>query len=123
MTTSGAFLSSAGQEAGSEAGGFFLSITFCVFACVFLAIFSRPEASQWREIQLDDRINPNDACVESLVRLPGIGPGRAERIVEYRNSFNSETGGAAFETREDLENVHGIGPKTVRDLSKWLKFE
>jgi competence ComEA-like helix-hairpin-helix protein len=73
--------------------------------------------------QLEGRINPNEAPVESLVRLPGLGIGRAGAIVAYRESANREGGKPAFQNCDDLEKVRGIGPKTVQDISEWLKFD
>jgi len=75
-------------------------------------------------VELDSRINPNKATAASLVRLPGIGIGRAGAIVAYRKNFSKKEGDKpAFETAADLQKVRGIGPKTVKNISRWLKFE
>lgn len=75
-------------------------------------------------IELEGRINPNNASAASLVRLPGIGVARAEAIVAYREDFSSkDSNKAAFEDADDLQKVRGIGPKTVENINKWLKFE
>ncbi len=80
--------------------------------------------SSLQKIELDSRINPNDAPIESLVRLPGLGISRAGAIVEYRNSFNGKDGKSpAFQHPDDLQKITGIGPKTVQNLSEWIKFE
>ncbi|WP_110685295.1 ComEA family DNA-binding protein [Salinicola aestuarinus] len=57
-----------------------------------------------------DAVNVNQASVESLASLPGIGEVKAQAIVDER-----ETHGA-FESLEDLTRVSGIGPKTVDNL-------
>jgi len=75
------------------------------------------------EARLDGRINPNDATLESLVRLPGLGIGRAGAIVAYRESVYREGRYPAFENREDLRKIRGIGPKTVQSISEWITFE
>ena len=76
------------------------------------------------ESQLQIRINPNNASVESLVRLPNLGTGRAGAIVTYRENFEkNESKGLAFEDCNDLLKVSGIGPKTVQSISEWLEFE
>lgn len=76
------------------------------------------------DIELEGRINPNNAPVESLIRLPGMGPGRAGAIIAYRKNFNGKnTGKPAFQNVDDLQKVKGIGPKTVQNISEWLKFD
>jgi competence ComEA-like helix-hairpin-helix protein len=71
---------------------------------------------------LDEKINPNEAPAGSLVRLPGIGLGRAEAIVAYRNGL-SDDDRPAFESVQDLQKVSGIGAKTAQDVQQWLRFE
>lgn len=56
-------------------------------------------------------ININRADAETLQTLPRIGPGTAEKIIEYR-----ETRGP-FKKKDDLRRVRGIGQKTY----KWLE--
>jgi competence ComEA-like helix-hairpin-helix protein len=75
------------------------------------------------EIGLDERVNPNDAPVASMVRLPGIGLGRAEAIVAYRENLDKERHSKAFQNSDDLQKVKGIGPKTANNINQWLKFE
>ncbi|MBN1933873.1 MAG: helix-hairpin-helix domain-containing protein [Anaerolineae bacterium] len=55
-------------------------------------------------------VNINEATLEQLDTLPGIGPAIAERIIKYR----AENG--PFEIAEDLMNVKGIGPTTFEKL-------
>jgi len=44
--------------------------------------------------------------------------------MDYRKHFSEKNGNCrAFETTDDLQKVKGIGPKTVKTISKWLKFE
>lgn len=60
--------------------------------------------------QSSGRININAASAGRLEELPGIGPGKAKAIVQYR-----ETHGL-FTKPEDLMNVKGIGQKTYDAL-------
>ena len=102
---------------------FVLSVcaAFC-FSLFFVSEFSG--SGQSSEIKLESRVNPNDAPIESLIRLPGIGISRARAIVEYREKFGDKDGGyPAFQSSNDLQKVKGIGPKTVQNVSEWLKFE
>ena len=93
-----------------------------VFLCCFTARCLRPERPD--AIELESRINPNNASTASLVRLPQIGPSRAAAIIVYRESISrSDSSRAAFRGCDDLQKVKGIGPKTVENLRKWLKFE
>lgn len=75
--------------------------------------------------QLNDKINPNKASWASLVRLPGIGPTKARAIVEYRESKinHDKINDKPFNSINDLENVKGIGPKTVEGIREYLIFE
>jgi competence protein ComEA len=94
---------------------------FC-FCLVFVLGFS--DSGRSCEIELENRINPNTAPIESLIRLPGIGVSRAKAIVDYRNKFSGGNGvNAVFLSCNDLQKVKGIGHKTVQNLRGWLKFE
>lgn len=55
-------------------------------------------------------ININEASVEELESLKGIGESKAEAIVAYR----SEQG--KFKSVEELSNIKGISKKTVASL-------
>ena len=56
------------------------------------------------------KLNVNTASAEELEALSGVGPAKAEAIVEYR-----QTNGP-FASVEDLALVSGIGDKTVEQL-------
>jgi competence ComEA-like helix-hairpin-helix protein len=59
----------------------------------------------------------NRASVEDLSRLPGIGPGLAQRIVEERARRGR------FDSVEGLRGVLGLGPKKVAALRSRLTVE
>lgn len=61
-------------------------------------------------------IDINTADAELLTELPGVGPSRAEAIIEER-----ETNGP-FESAEDLTRVSGIGEATVAKLQDQVTF-
>jgi competence protein ComEA len=102
---------------------FVISIVVAVcFSWCFVANLAGPEQSY--EIRLDEKINPNNASIASLVRLSGIGISRAAAIVAYReNISNQEPNSPVFKSCADLQRVKGIGPKTADNISQWLKFE
>lgn len=58
----------------------------------------------------ETRININTASKDELMKLSGVGESKAEAIIQYR----TKSGG--FKKVEDLQNVDGIGEKTVEKL-------
>lgn len=61
-------------------------------------------------------INVNQADAEMLAELPGIGPSKAQAIIEDR-----ETNGP-FSDPDDLTRVSGIGSATVEAMRDQLAF-
>lgn len=59
-------------------------------------------------------ININSATKAELEILPGIGPVRAQAILEYRQENGS------FDDIEDLQKVPGIGPATFEQLKNLI---
>ena len=56
------------------------------------------------------QININTATKDQLDGLKGIGPAKAQAIIDYR------TKNGPFKTVDDLEKVSGIGPATMKDI-------
>ena len=63
-----------------------------------------------------DPVNPNTADLAALMRLPGVGPVLARRIIDDRN------GGGPYGRPEDLLRVPGIGPAKLAKLRDHLVF-
>ncbi|WP_083392077.1 helix-hairpin-helix domain-containing protein [Bacillus sp. MUM 13] len=59
----------------------------------------------------DGKVNLNTASEADLETLTGIGPSKAQAILEYRDK-----NGGSFKSAEDLKNVPGIGDKTFEKL-------
>jgi len=60
------------------------------------------------------KVNLNQATVEQLSALPGVGAKLAGRIVEYRQ----KSGG--FKSTQELLNVQGIGEKNFVKLQPFI---
>jgi len=59
-------------------------------------------------------VNINDADIEKLTTLPGIGESKAKNIIEYRKTNGN------FKTIEDLKNVSGIGDSTFEKIKSLI---
>ncbi len=63
------------------------------------------------------RINLNTATLEELIKLPGVGPVMAQRIVQAREANGK------FTRVEELAHVKGIGKKRLAELKKVVTVE
>ncbi len=82
-------------------GNIYRQFSIFFFVLALMPVFASAQASL---------VNINTAGVVELDTLPGIGPAYAQRIVDYR------TTNGPFETKEEIQNVSGIGPTTFADL-------
>jgi comEA protein len=102
-------------------------LAVCVVGLVLLAVryAARPLAVS-EQVPVDplrsqaatERLNPNTASAVSLQRLPGIGPAKAQAILDYRQAHGQH----AFRSPSDLAAVKGIGQNTVEHLKPYLIF-
>ena len=67
--------------------------------------------------ELKGKINLNTATEEQLMRLPTVGPAKAERIVTWRK----KNGG--FRRIADIRRVKGFGYKTFKRLEPFLEIK
>ncbi len=58
-------------------------------------------------------VNINEATKEQLMTIPGIGPAKAEAIMQYREE-------TSFRHKEEIMNVSGIGEKTFENISPYF---
>ncbi len=77
---------------------------------------SRPEHHSKTEGLAPHSISLNSGSKFDLMRLPGVGPATAERILEYR----SERGG--FRSLQEIENLHGIGEGHFAKMRQFLRL-
>ena len=62
-------------------------------------------------------VNVNTASQTQLESLPGIGPSKAQAIIEHRTNKGS------FKSLQDLDAVPGIGKATLEKLSPHVVFD
>ncbi len=89
--------------------------------------FSAPPSTSMQPVSISEteqgtpssaslKININTASSLDLQQLPGIGPARAQAIIEYRQA----QGG--FKSIEELMNIRGIGEKTLQTIKNQLEL-
>lgn len=114
------------RQSRIQSFAFIISIFIAVFLSWFCISYIRENnpAADEQKIKIESRINPNDAPIASLIRLPGVGLLRAKAIVEYRENFTKAYGDIpAFQDINDLQKIKGIGPETVKNMAQWLTLE
>lgn len=58
----------------------------------------------------DKKVNINNATIEELDSLPGVGEATANKIIKYREENNK------FNIIEEIKNVNGIGDKKYEEI-------
>lgn len=104
----------------TQTTGFVIAVILCFLPGAFFFVSYEFRLRGNYPLSLENKINPNNASVASLIRLPGIGRVRAAAIVEYRSAMTGST--KAFSNCADLQKIKGIGPKTAESIEKWLCF-
>lgn len=103
-------------------------IVILTLTCGVVALITDPDGETGLEVNsIDDgcpdtstetggflRLDLNSATVEELVALPGIGPKRAQAIINLRSQQGR------FRCIEDLLRVRGIGRKTLKLIEPYV---
>lgn len=71
---------------------------------------SQPQAP----VTQNNKVSLNNATLEQLMTLPGIGQSKAEKIIAYRNTYG------LFKSISEIQNVSGIGSATYEKLKDYL---
>lgn len=85
------------------------------------ALSAQPEGlsvSQTTQTPREAPIQPldlNTATEADLLKIPGIGPATAQRIIAHRQQYG------LFNSPQDLLKIKGIGPKTLSRMQAWLQ--
>lgn len=72
---------------------------------------------QTNEFQTTRKIDINTAGIEELQKLPGIGPTKAQEIINYR------TKNGPFRSIDEIMNVKGIGKKTFEKMKDMITIK
>lgn len=78
---------------------------------------SAPAPKKSAHKPLSGKLNLNTASEEQLLKLPSVGPAKAERIVAWRK----KNGG--FKRVADLRHVKGFGYKSFKRLEPYLDIK
>jgi comEA protein len=71
-----------------------------------------------KDLTLNQKIvNINKSLKDELIKLPGIGPKTAEKIIIYR------TENGDFQSKNDLKKVKGIGSAKLKKIKKLIKLK
>ncbi len=73
--------------------------------------------SKKQEMPIQEKVNINDADLNTLTSLPGIGIKTAEKIIKLRDKKGK------FSKIEDLLEVKGIGAKKIVILKNFITIE
>lgn len=92
-----------------------LSLASCLAMSAFAATKGHSRVSHRREATTikassQQKVNLNTADAETLQQVKGIGPKRAEAIVQYRAK------NGPFASIDDLTHIKGIGAKRIKKI-------
>ena len=68
-------------------------------------------------INNEGKLNLNEATMDELMLLDGIGEVLAQKIIEYRTKNGN------FKNISDLMNISGIGPATLEEIANYIYVE
>jgi len=81
------------------------------------AVSNDAEMNHSREAIINGKVNLNAASLEQLQIAPGIGPAKAQKIIDYREEYGG------FSCVEELTEISGIGEKTLAKIKDYYCAE
>jgi len=81
-----------------------------------ISVLALPSVSNEEGGEHNELLAINQATLEEIESINGIGPSKAAAILQYRE----ENG--PFKTSKDLLNVSGIGEKTLENLEEYIRI-
>jgi len=77
-----------------------------------------------RGVSVAKGVDPNAADWFELAQLPGLGEQTARRIIAWRQGIGDtwSLNNNRYSSPADLRRVRGIGPKTLKRMSPYLRF-
>jgi competence ComEA-like helix-hairpin-helix protein len=92
-------------------------VCFVIFVCSVFSLLQPPilqiAAAPRQEAE---RININTASAEEFMRIPGIGPALAARMVEYRRKHGR------FKRPQEIIIVRGMSAKRYRQIAHLIRI-
>jgi competence protein ComEA len=84
-------------------GGLGRTIGIAAVAALALGLVVGGAGADDKPTKAESKVNINEATRAQLMKLSGVGPGTADRIISYRQAHGP------FRRAQDLEKVEGVG--------------
>jgi len=84
-------------------GGLGRTIGIAAVAALALGLVVGGAGDDDKPAKAESKVNINEATRAQLMKLSGVGPGTADRIISYRQAHGP------FRRAQDLEKVEGVG--------------
>lgn len=79
---------------------------------------SSAEREEYNRLLREEKsVNINKANIEELIKLRGVGPVLADRIIKYRRAQG------LFKDKAELKKIQGIGPKKFNAIKDYILIE
>ncbi len=98
-----------------------LCYQLCIVCSLFLVVLASPvwagdKSMQESGVEMMQKVKLNQATVEELSSIKGIGGKKAQAIIDYRSEHGD------FKAVEELINVKGIGQGTLKKIQPYIEI-